>query len=82
MTRLFTREQARAFLKHYNLKDAKGIENALAQEFGELLKEALETETLASVQTLYNEDNVAPQTDVDGQPKMTDQEQPEPGPSR
>ena len=44
MTRLFTREQARAFLKHYNLKDAKGIENALAQEFGELLKEALEAE--------------------------------------
>ena len=44
MTRLFTREQARAFLKDNNLKDAKSIENALAQEFGELLKEALEAE--------------------------------------
>ena len=44
MTRLFTREQARAFLKENKLTDGDSIQKALVKEFGELLQEALETE--------------------------------------
>jgi len=44
MGKLFTREQARAFLRDNNLKDAPSIESALIAGFKELLQEALEAE--------------------------------------
>ena len=44
MGKLFTREQARQFLKENNLKDADSIGNALVAQFKDLLQEALEAE--------------------------------------
>ena len=44
MSRLFTREQARALLKEQGLTDAPSIQNALVDGFKELLQEALEAE--------------------------------------
>src|SRR3989344_3066360 len=44
MGKLFTREQARQFLKENNLKDADGIGDALVAQFKDLLQEALEAE--------------------------------------
>src|SRR3989339_1356921 len=44
MGKLFTREQARQFLKENNLKDADSIGDALVAQFKDLLQEALEAE--------------------------------------
>jgi transposase-like protein len=44
MTKLFTKEQARNFLKENNLKDGESIANAIRDSFKELLQEALENE--------------------------------------
>ncbi len=44
MGKLFTREQARQFLKENNLKDAGSIGDALVAQFKDLLQEALEAE--------------------------------------
>ncbi len=44
MTKLFTKEQARKFLKEGNFKDAESIANALKDSFKEVLQEALEAE--------------------------------------
>ena len=44
MAKLFTREQARQFLKENNLKDADSIGDALVAQFKDLLQEALEAE--------------------------------------
>ena len=44
MGKLFTKEQARQFLKENNLKDADSIGDALVAQFKDLLQEALETE--------------------------------------
>lgn len=44
MTKLFTKEQARKFLKENNLKDGESIANALKDSFKDLLQEALEGE--------------------------------------
>jgi len=44
MNKLFTREQARQFLRENNLKDASGIKSALVAQFKDLLQEALEAE--------------------------------------
>ena len=44
MAKLFTREQARQFLKENNLKDADSIGDALVAQFRDLLQEALEAE--------------------------------------
>lgn len=44
MGRLFTREQARAFLKEGNFKDGDSIADALKEGFKDLLQEALEAE--------------------------------------
>ena len=44
MGKLFTREQARAFLRDNDLKDIPSIENFLRDGFKEMLQEALEAE--------------------------------------
>lgn len=44
MEKLFTREQARRFLKENSLKDADSIHKALIEPFKELIQEALEAE--------------------------------------
>ena len=44
MGKLFTREQARQFLKENKLKDAVSIDDALVAQFKDLLQEALEAE--------------------------------------
>lgn len=44
MSKLFTKEQARALLKEHGLTDAPSIQNALVDGFKELLQEALEAE--------------------------------------
>lgn len=44
MSKLFTKEQARKFLKENNLKDGESIANALKDSFKDLLQEALEGE--------------------------------------
>lgn len=44
MDKLFTKEQARNFLRKNNLRDAKSIEDAFAAQFKEVLQEALEEE--------------------------------------
>ena len=44
MNKLFTKEQARQFLKENNLKDAGSIGDALVAQFKDLLQEALEAE--------------------------------------
>jgi transposase-like protein len=44
MSKLFTREQARKFLKENNLKDGESIADALRDSFKELIQEALEAE--------------------------------------
>ena len=44
MAKLFTRDQARQFLKENNLKDADSIGDALVAQFKDLLQEALEAE--------------------------------------
>lgn len=44
MSRLFTKEQARALLREHGLTDAPSIQNALVDGFKELLQEALEAE--------------------------------------
>jgi len=44
MTKIFTKEQARKFLKEGNFKDAQSIANALKESFKEVLQEALENE--------------------------------------
>ena len=44
MSKLFTKEQARAWLKANNLKDGKSIENAFIAEIKDVLQEALEEE--------------------------------------
>ena len=44
MNKLFTKEQARKFLKENNLKNADSIGDALAAQFKDLLQEALEAE--------------------------------------
>lgn len=44
MNKLFTREQARAFLKEGNFKDGDGIADALTAGFKDLIQEALEAE--------------------------------------
>ena len=44
MGKLFTREQARQFLKENDLKDADSIGDALVAQFKDLLQEALEAE--------------------------------------
>lgn len=44
MSKLFTKEQARKFLKENNLKDAEGIADALRNSFKDLIQEALESE--------------------------------------
>ncbi len=44
MNKLFTKEQARQFLKENNLKDADSIGDALVAQFKDLLQEALEAE--------------------------------------
>lgn len=44
MSKLFTQEQARAWLRANNLKDAKSIETAFVAEIKDVLQEALEEE--------------------------------------
>jgi putative transposase len=44
MSKLFTKEQAKKFLKENNLKDATGIADALRASFKDLIQEALEAE--------------------------------------
>lgn len=44
MAKLFTREQAREWLRENNLKDGKSIENAFIAEIKDVLQEALEEE--------------------------------------
>lgn len=44
MAKLFTREQARTWLRENNLKDGKSIENAFIAEIKDVLQEALEEE--------------------------------------
>ncbi len=44
MSKLFTKEQARSFLKENNLKDGESIANALKDSFKDLIQEALESE--------------------------------------
>ncbi len=44
MAKLFTREQARAWLRANNLKDGKSIEQAFIGEIKDVLQEALEEE--------------------------------------
>ena len=44
MSKLFTKEQARKFLKENNLKDGESIADALRDSFKELIQEALEAE--------------------------------------
>lgn len=44
MEKLFTKEQARKFLKENNLKDGESIADALRDSFKELIQEALEVE--------------------------------------
>lgn len=44
MSKLFTKEQARALIKEHGLTDAPSIQNALVDGFKELLQEALEAE--------------------------------------
>jgi transposase-like protein len=44
MDKLFTKEQARNFLKKNNLKDAKSIEEAFVAQFKDVIQEALEEE--------------------------------------
>jgi len=44
MSKLFTKEQARKFLKENNLKDGESIADALKESFKDLLQEALESE--------------------------------------
>jgi transposase-like protein len=44
MDKLFTKEQARNFLRKNNLKDAKSIEDAFVAQFKDVIQEALEEE--------------------------------------
>jgi len=44
MSKLFTKEQARKFLKENNLKEAESIANSIRNSFKELIQEALEAE--------------------------------------
>jgi len=44
MTKLFTKEQARNFLRENNLKDGKSIEDAFIEQIKDVLQEALEEE--------------------------------------
>ena len=44
VAKLFTREQAREWLRENNLKDGKSIENAFISEISDVLQEALEEE--------------------------------------
>lgn len=44
MSKLFTKQQARKFLKENNLKDAESIADSLRNSFKELIQEALEAE--------------------------------------
>jgi len=44
MSKLFTKEQARALIREHGLTDAPSIQNALVDGFKELLQEALEAE--------------------------------------
>lgn len=44
MSKLFTREQARQWLRDNNLKDGKSIQNAFIAEIKDILQEALEEE--------------------------------------
>ncbi|MEI7475181.1 MAG: hypothetical protein WCK67_10440 [bacterium] len=44
MSKLFTKEQARKFLKENNLKDGESIADALRDSFKDLIQEALESE--------------------------------------
>ena len=44
MAKLFTREQARTWLRENNLKDGNSIENAFIAEIKDVLQEALEEE--------------------------------------
>lgn len=44
MDKLFTKEQARNFLRKNNLKDAKSIEEAFVAQFKDVIQEALEEE--------------------------------------
>lgn len=44
MSKLFTKEQARKFLKEGNFKNAEGIASAIKESFKEVLQEALENE--------------------------------------
>jgi len=44
MAELFTREQARAWLRKNNLKTGKGIQDAFINEIKGVLQEALEEE--------------------------------------
>ncbi|RLG13465.1 MAG: hypothetical protein DRN66_04105, partial [Candidatus Nanohalarchaeota archaeon] len=44
MTKLFTKEQARNFIRENNLKDGKSIEDAFIEQIKDVLQEALEEE--------------------------------------
>jgi transposase-like protein len=49
MSKLFTREQARDWLRQNGLKDGKSITNAFIAEIKDVLQEALEEEMTASL---------------------------------
>ena len=49
MSKLFTREQARDWLRQNGLKDGKSITNAFISEIKDVLQEALEEEMTTSL---------------------------------
>lgn len=68
MAKLFTREQAREWLRENNLKDGKSIENAFVAEIKDVLQEALEEEMTTTLgYSKYDWDTTKP----DGLPKRS-----------
>ena len=72
MAKLFTRKQARTWLRENNLKDGKSIENAFISEIKDVLQEALEEEMNTALgYTRYDWKNKTTDNSRNGHSKKT-----------